>query len=79
VQVGGIHQALELGGANRDGAVLRQRAQGAGAQGEGENEECKMQNGERGTESVFQPLQECSGSFSLSGIKVQSTQMEEDV
>src|ERR1035438_3700821 len=25
------------------------------------------------------PLQECSGSFSLSGIKVQSTQMEEDV
>src|ERR1035441_7180296 len=27
----------------------------------------------------FQPLQECSGSFSLSGIKVQSTQMEEDV
>src|ERR1017187_1075551 len=27
----------------------------------------------------FPPLQECSGSFSLSGIKVQSTQMEEDV
>jgi hypothetical protein len=27
----------------------------------------------------FRPLQECSGSFSLSGIKVQSTQMEEDV
>src|ERR1035437_1656430 len=27
----------------------------------------------------IQPLQECSGSFSLSGIKVQSTQMEEDV
>jgi hypothetical protein len=27
----------------------------------------------------FWPLQECSGSFSLSGIKVQSTQMEEDV
>jgi hypothetical protein len=25
------------------------------------------------------PLQECSGSFSLSGIKVQPTQMEEDV
>src|ERR1035441_66454 len=25
------------------------------------------------------PLQECSGSFSLSGINVQSTQMEEDV
>ena len=28
---------------------------------------------------LFMPLQECSGSFSLSGIKVQSTQMEEDV
>src|ERR1039457_3597758 len=28
---------------------------------------------------LFWPLQECSGSFSLSGIKVQSTQMEEDV
>jgi len=27
----------------------------------------------------FRPLQECSGSFSLSGIKVQPTQMEEDV
>src|ERR1022692_51987 len=27
----------------------------------------------------LQPLQECSGSFSLSGIKVQSTQMEENV
>ena len=27
----------------------------------------------------FLPLQECSGSFSLSGIKVQPTQMEEDV
>ena len=27
----------------------------------------------------FAPLQECSGSFLLSGIKVQSTQMEEDV
>ena len=29
--------------------------------------------------SLIRPLQECSGSFSLSGIKVQSTQMEEDV
>src|ERR1035441_939156 len=31
------------------------------------------------TQFGFHPLQECSGSFSLSGIKVQSTQMEEDV
>src|SRR5450759_4313123 len=30
-------------------------------------------------DSTNLPLQECSGSFSLSGIKVQSTQMEEDV
>ena len=33
----------------------------------------------RCTTVVLLPLQECSGSFSLSGIKVQSTQMEEDV
>src|SRR5208283_4150945 len=32
-----------------------------------------------GTHRQKTPLQECSGSFSLSGIKVQSTQMEEDV
>src|ERR1017187_6076902 len=30
-------------------------------------------------ERIKTPLQECSGSFLLSGIKVQSTQMEEDV
>jgi len=27
----------------------------------------------------FSPLQECSGSFSLSGIKVQSSEVEEDI
>src|SRR6266702_3699433 len=29
--------------------------------------------------SIFRPLQECSGVFSLSRIKVQSTQVEKDV
>jgi len=34
---------------------------------------------DQAADNLMKPLQECSGSFSLSGIKVQSTQMEEDV